>query len=372
MLAVIRHIKEFGLTETVEKFKLKSRVYEHKVHLKYDQINSSYEHQEVQDCRGLILHKNSWDVMSMSFRKFFNIQEGHAHKIDWDSAIIYEKLDGSMMQVYWDEYAYKWFAATTGTAEGEGEVNNKMGTTFNDLFWQTTLKYDYNIVDLLNKKFTYVFELTSPYNIVVKPHGVSEITLLAVRNNKTLVEKTYTELLKESEIIKVPVVKTFDFKSMGVNDIHKTLENMAWSEEGYVVCDKNFNRVKIKNPAYCAVHHLKGKTAEHNILTIIKTNEIEEFAATFPDRKEELLRLKTAYDKLVGNLNNVWNELQPELPKNISAPERKKYATAVFAVVEKYNLKGFSGLFFNLQLGKATSVEDYMKDYDDKVLYKLL
>jgi hypothetical protein len=31
----------------------------------------------------------------------------------------------------------KWFAGTTGTAEGEGEVNNKLGTTFNDLFWDT-------------------------------------------------------------------------------------------------------------------------------------------------------------------------------------------------------------------------------------------
>jgi hypothetical protein len=30
----------------------------------------------------------------------------------------------------------KWFAGTTGTAEGEGEVNNKLGTT-NDLFWDT-------------------------------------------------------------------------------------------------------------------------------------------------------------------------------------------------------------------------------------------
>jgi hypothetical protein len=38
-----------------------------------------------------------------------------------------------MIQLHWDWYAQTWFAATTGTAEGEGEVNNKMGT-FNELF----------------------------------------------------------------------------------------------------------------------------------------------------------------------------------------------------------------------------------------------
>ena len=67
---------------------------------------------------------------------------------------------------------------------------------------------------------------------------------------------------------------------------------MPWSEEGYVVCDHTFSRVKIKNPAYVAVHHLKGKTAEHNIMTIVKANEIEEFMNTFPERKDELLRVE--------------------------------------------------------------------------------
>jgi hypothetical protein len=38
-----------------------------------------------------------------------------------------------------------------------------------------------------------------------------------------------------------------------------------------------------------AVHHLKGKSAEHNILTIVKTNEIEEFATTFPEEKKNYI-----------------------------------------------------------------------------------
>jgi hypothetical protein len=64
------------------------------------------------------------------------------------------------------------FAGTTGTAEGEGEVN-KLGTTFNDLFWDT-VKSKYELTeDKLDVTRVYIFELTTPYNIVVKPHGES-------------------------------------------------------------------------------------------------------------------------------------------------------------------------------------------------------
>jgi hypothetical protein len=92
-----------------------------------------------QKCKnvGLILELDTWKVMSLAFKKFFNSEEGNAHKIDWNTAKVLEKLDGSLIQVYYDGFVDKWFAGTTGTAEGEGEVNNKLGTTFNDLFWDT-------------------------------------------------------------------------------------------------------------------------------------------------------------------------------------------------------------------------------------------
>ena len=121
-----------------------------------------------------------------------------------------------------------------------------------------------------------------------------------------------------------------------------------------------------------AVHALKGKTAEHNIITIVKTNEIEEFGATFPDRKEELLKLKVSYDALITRLNVVWGELQDHKPKNITPQEKKKYASAVFEICGKHELKNFTGLFFGLGDGKVTSIEEFMLTYDDKTLYHIL
>jgi hypothetical protein len=374
MLAIQEFLLKNGLDKAIAKFNLKTRDYGTKILMKYDQLSSPtiMAMAEVQECRGLVLEKGTWNVMSLAFTKFFNSEEGNAHKIDWNTAHVLEKLDGSCIQVYFDWTTNTWFAATTGTAEGEGEVNNKMGTTFNQLFWDT-VKEKYNLdSSKLKKGFTYVFELTTPYNIVVKPHGESSATLLTVRNLDTLKELSFEELTVVAEKLGVPRVKSYDLNTNNVGALMRTFENMVWHDEGYVVVDANHNRIKIKNPAYVAVHHLKGKSAEHNIMTIVKTNEIEEFGATFPDRKDELYKLKENYDALISKLNDVWFELQSSKPKNIMPEEKKKYAKAVFEVCAKHDLKTFTGLYFGLVDGKVSSVEDFMFNYDDKVLYKIL
>ena len=281
-------------------------------------------------------------------------------------------VHNSMIQVYWDWHANKWFAATTGTAEGEGEVNNKNGTTFNDLFWGTVNnKYTFNEC-LLNKDLIYVFELTTPYNIVVKPHGESSATLLTVRNRETLVELSGKALEMTAVSLDIPLVKSFNINAKNVGHLLKTFEGMPWSEEGYVVVDANFNRIKIKNPAYVQAHHLKSKMGNHHIIGIIKTNEIEEFIATFKEREEEIRQLENAYNNLHNKLSKAWDELYLLRPKNITPQEKKCFAMNVFDFVNKNDLKEFSGMFFSLNEGKIKSVSNYLISYDDKKLYNLL
>jgi hypothetical protein len=280
-------------------------------------------------------------------------------------------VHNSMIQVYYDWHKQEWFAGTTGMAEAEGEVNNIEKTSFSTLFWQTLTKYNFDKTKLQHH-FTYVFELTTPYNIVVKPHGESSATLLTIRNIITLEELGYEEVARVAKELNLPMVKSYDLNAKNFGALIKTFDGMPWSDEGYVVVDSNFNRVKIKNPAYLAVHHLKNKTAEHNILTIVKSNEIEEFASTFPERKDELLKLKVNYDILLDKLNEAWVELKPRLPKNITSEEKKKFAMAVFEVTKKYGLDSFTGLYFSMQIGRVSSVKEYLMGYDEKKLYIIL
>lgn len=371
-LKIQTYIETHGINKTIIDFKLKSKWYEDRVILKYDQLVSPamMSIPEVQECRGLVLEKDTWKVLSCAFFKFFNSEESNAAKIDWNTAHVLEKLDGTLISLYF--YNNNWCVATTGTALGEGEVNNKFGTTFNDLFFETVIeKYHFNEC-LLNKDIVYVFELTTPYNIVVKPHGESSATLLTARNRTTLEEYSFDDLTMIAESLGIPRVKSYDLNAKDVGTLLRTFNDMVWHDEGYVVVDANFNRVKIKNPAYVAVHGLKNKSAEHNIMEIIVTNEIEEFAAVFPERKLELYKLKENYDILTQKLINIWVELECLKPKNITPKEKKRYAMEVFKICEKHELKQFTGLYFGLAEGKIESIISFLSKYDKKKLYKML
>jgi hypothetical protein len=371
-LSIVTYIKEHGLDNAVKTFKLTCKDYGYKILLKYSQIESDMSISEVQDCRGLILERDTWKVMSLAFRKFFNSAEGHAVKIDWNTAYIFEKCDGSLIQLYWDWVAEKWCAGTSGMAEGEGEVNEKPNTTFSGLFWDVLKTYEEFHIDNLTKGYTYAFELMTPYNIVVNPHGFSSVAMLGVRDVKTLQEVDYETFKEESELeIGLPVVRAYDMNMSNAGQLMATFEGMPFTDEGYVVCDAKFNRIKLKNPAYVAAHHLKSKTSLYHIMTIVKTNEVEEYGATFPERLEEINELKLKYDELIERLENVWDELKDHKPKNITKQEQKKFAMKVFEFIAKYDVKPFSGLFFSLKDRKTESVKDFISTYSDKNLYEM-
>jgi hypothetical protein len=71
MLAIQEYINKFGLAKAISDLNLKTKVYESKILLKYDQLSSPtiMSKKEVQECRGLILEKNTWKVMSLAFEK---------------------------------------------------------------------------------------------------------------------------------------------------------------------------------------------------------------------------------------------------------------------------------------------------------------
>lgn len=372
-LAIVKYIKEHGLSKALEDFKLKVRVYDKKLLLKYDPLASPFGNREVEECRGLVLERDTWKVMSLGFTKFYNSAEGHAAKIDWSTARVLKKEDGSCINLHYDWHKDEWFAATTGMAEAEGEVNNMYNTSFNDLFWKT-IKDKYDIAEFKRRLVigtTYVFELTTPYNIVVTPHGESKVTLLTMRDLSTLMECDRETCELVATYLGVPIVEEYDLNEGNVGYLLKTFDNMPFSSEGYVVVDNNFNRIKIKNPAYVSVHYLKGRSEPHHILDIVKSNEIDEFIATFAERKDEILMLDENYKALLTTLVEGWDALVGHKPKNSTPAERKKFATKVFSVVDDMGLSSMTGLYFGLMGGKVESVEDYVRNMDNKRLYAL-
>jgi hypothetical protein len=259
---------------------------------KYDQINSPMGDPVVQAARGPILDESrDWAFVSRPFDKFFNHGEGHAAPIDWPTARVQEKVDGSLCVLY--HHAGKWHVATTGTPNAGGQVNG-CGFTFADLFWRT-----FDAMGLLRPAqydCSFMFELSSPWNRIVVRYPEPRLTLLAVRS----VEGFYIE--PERFAFLYPVVRSFPLGSF--DEALATFAHMdPLKQEGYVVVDGRGNRVKVKHPGYVAIHHMRDGFGPRRVLEVIRSGETSELLTHFPEWRPEFERLQAAFDSMAGQID---------------------------------------------------------------------
>lgn len=277
--------------------------YPNLVSFKYDILNSPMSDPIVQSARGIVLNINDWSIVSWPFEKFWNHGEPLAAQIDWDTARVQEKLDGSLIHMY--HYDGKWQVASSGSPDAGGSVGD-LGMTFAELFWQTwnSLGCELPARDIL-KKCTFMFELMTPFNRIVVDNKVPRIVLIGVRDNITGAELS----LDRFRNVDVEVVKEFSLGSM--DEIVNSFKRFKGiDQEGYIVVDASYNRVKIKHPEYVALHHLKGDTGPtlKRMLNIICTGEASEVIAHFPDWKDEYNKAYSRFDRLLADLETQYAE----------------------------------------------------------------
>lgn len=333
-----------------------------RVLFKYDQISSPMGNQIVQECRGLILDRlDNWNVVSWPFRKFFNHGEGHAAPIDFSTAFAQEKIDGSCCTVYY--WKHVWHVQTLGMMDANGTVGFDGNVMFCSLFWKIfDKKYrEFLFVEeaedyALDSDCCYTFELATPLNRVVSRYDVERLPLIGVRNVKTLQEIHPGSA--EFDWAERPAYYKLD----SFEDCVRMASELPQLDEGYVVCDSQFNRVKVKNPAYVAISHLKeSMTASiKGLVTIACKNEGEEFLTYFPEYRQtyEDIRAKLAAAKATGQA--IFDELR-------HIESQKEFALALIA--KKYP---FQGMLFSMRAGKLKSFEEGFADWDPKKLAETL
>ena len=265
--------------------------------LKYQQLNSDFSEPLVQLCRGVIIFVPEKRIVCMPFVKFFNYGEEYAHDIDWKTASVTEKVDGSLMKMNF--HAGAWHLSTNGTIDAFGAVAGETEESFGHLF-ERVLGMDIQTFgnSHLSREFCYMFELTSPENRVVIEYADSAIWFLAQRNMETLEEVRPDAGCIEGTNIRMP--KRYDLRSL--DDCISAVGEFDKSHEGIVVCDADFNRIKIKSPEYLAMAHAanNGKITTRRLVSMIRNETIDDFLAMFPqhkDRVDEILRTVRAHEE---------------------------------------------------------------------------
>lgn len=316
--------------------------------LKYDQIESPMGEPVVQECRGVILNsQDNWEVVSRPFDKFFNMGEGHAKPIDWTTARVQEKMDGSLMVLFW--YAGEWRVSTSGNPDAAGEVGTN-GFTFRQLFWETFKKSEMSLPfdiedELCVENFVFIFELTSKYNRIVVVQDEPVLTLIGVR--RTYDGREFSTDLERWSLYGFTPVKSYPLQTADdILDSFKKLNPLK--TEGYVVVDANYNRVKVKHPGYVALHHLKEGMGPRRILEVVRSGETTEVATYFPEWADLIKEITVEYEALVTELT-----AQYEVIRDI--PVQKDFA--LLAQKTRH-----PGVCFALRSGKIASIRQGLSE----------
>jgi hypothetical protein len=74
------------------------------------------------------------------------------------------------------------------------------------------------------------------------------------------------------------------------------MNNGEMEQEGFVVVDKDYNRIKIKSPQYFMYHRManNGAMTPKRLIEVIKVGETEEVIKVFPLFRKDILRYSAA------------------------------------------------------------------------------
>ena len=353
-LAAIHEIRSLGLDAFCEKYAIGQVRDAGLISLKYNQVESPMHEECVADCRGLVVREDDPTVVvAMAYRKFWNLGEKHAAPIDWSTARVMEKLDGSLITMYWHDS--RWCVASSGHPTAGGPYNGTDAETFRSMFWRTWRELGYRLPSTAT--LWYAFEFCRPDNRIVVKYDRPRIVLHGARN-------------------------TSDFREVGLGEIDQIAEWHGWEAvahapashasavvdraaatdplalEGFVVVDANHNRVKVKNPRYVEIHHLRGNRSPRGVIELWKAGEVEEVLAHFPEMQPD-------FDAVLGPLQAAIERVGHAWQRHAPISDRKTFAMHVKDLP-------FSSALFKLHTAGGGDPGALIRDMNTSAILKAL
>lgn len=241
-------------------------------------------------CRGMVIDSEG-NILARPFQKFRNFEEYEPSEIDMTQDFdIFEKMDGSLIILFYYELKMEWIVASRGSFISEQSIEARK-------------MLDVSIYNKLSKIDTYLFEILYPENRIVVDYGDRrELVLLARIETKTGFE-LYYEDLSQWYSKWFTVVKKYNIKDIkNLNDL-KALEEE--NKEGFVVRFLNGFRVKVKFTEYIRLHGILTNVSNIVVWEHMRDNyEFDELLDRVPDE---------FYDWLINTSNSLqskFNEIE--------------------------------------------------------------
>lgn len=268
--------------------------------LKYNQIASDFNDPVVRACRGIIFRAADRVCVCHPFDKFGNYGEAYTPDIDWNQCVVWEKIDGSLIKCWYDG---GWHLSTNGTIDafscGVGDFDLTFGELFERIIGQKFVEW---APATLNPHFTYLFELTAPENRVVIQYSTPKLWFLGRRDMRTHQEDWEND---------TGMTRPGYFRMKSLDDCIAAAARLTKDEEGYVVCDAAFNRIKVKSPSYLIAAHLanNGAITTRRIIRMIQDLSIDDFLAYCDGHTERVNEIQGALTRIANRWETCWQDV---------------------------------------------------------------
>ena len=329
-------------------------------------------HEQVWDyvtmrCRGIIVHKETGEIIARPFEKFFNYGTANMPETDptdwtvfglsdrWkvNEPTVWEKVDGFLCT------GYKW--------DGRWYVASKGSFTSPHAKWATNWLQGHGWLNMyLPDSKTPVFEgICSSLRIVVDYGAREEMVLLALIDNETGEEMPPEQLKLWAECVNVSVARQHDIT---MQEAHQnTYDESVKNKEGYVLTWYRTGqppfRLKLKFADYLRLHRLVTGVSPKHILEVLRngwTTELDEyFNASTPWFSHFVTKWKRTiegeYERIdnhskiiyAGVLETVQNspvyknlgDIRKEFAYHFTKPENVEFSGVLFAMLDGKDYK---------------------------------
>jgi hypothetical protein len=319
-MELITYLKTFGIEKLQEEYDIKA-IYS----LKFPELVAlCYEHTKTpknaitNECRGIVLNKNTFEIIAYPFTRFGDYEPKKETNFDFSDFKCFDKIDGSLISLYF--YGDQWNIATKSMPDGRGKIF-ELDKTHEQLFWEI---WDEKGLDMpIHKDFTYIFELKYPSNRqFITQTKNKTIHLIGLRNIRTFEEMDVEEALKANIIPQWHIAPLKAMKNISeIWEIAITLDPAT--DEGFVLLDKKFNRLKVKSPAYELIALLRSENKDpllneqvnrdnfKRLLSIAKYTSEKGFLKRYPHCATDFERIIKAKVLLAEKLEHILQEVRP-------------------------------------------------------------
>ena len=217
-----------------------------------------------------------------------------------ESLVAQEFVEGTMINVFWDPnigLTGGWEISTRNTVGATSSFfkgTNKK--TFRDMFLEAA-KESNLVLEHLIKSFCYSFVLQHPDNRIVVPFHKPALYLVAMYNIQNVNDNILVHYLLMDKVknfdwgpatIKFPQVYEWSTYSQLIETYASM--NTSYDVVGVVVYNNETGeRMKVRNPVYEQVRHLRGNQPklQYQYLCLRKEGKVADFLKFYPENKKE-------------------------------------------------------------------------------------